>query len=160
MKTLLVTLALLNGCVESTPSAPYVHVISNLEDSALLDGVRAWEPLGFSFGFQESSLPECPPRWWVSGETECQISVWVEVDPDIRKLTGSNALSNIDTKDIAIDSSLVIDPLGFSIAAAHEMGHVLLHTKKHTSSGVMSGTSSYITRTDKDLACEEILICL
>lgn len=70
-----------------------------------------------------------------------------------------DAASDIDTRDIAIDTR-VTDPVLLSVATAHEVGHVILFTKEHTTTGIMGGKTDHMSADDRALACRQIGICL
>ncbi len=148
---LLSLLSLLSGCVTALPPAPSVLL------SAPLPNSNAWHRLGFDI-VTDSELIDCPRRWYETGDVDCVIRINVTVSPDVLVLTGSEALANRADRWVAFDTSLTGQRL--DIAVAHELGHILLDTPKHTAGGVMGGSSAHPTAVDYELACESIGVCV
>lgn len=152
MKTLLVTLALLSGCLESLPEAPYVRLVAEESDPLYLEGARAWEPLGFKFGFEESGLDQCSLSWYLDDYSPCEITIGL--------LRATEPTRSYRDQRVMIIDSRIMDTFGLLRAVAHETGHIILNTSKHTSNGIMAGTSFFMSEDDYALACETIGICL
>ena len=126
----------------------------------VLDGARAWLPLGFTFSTDDVGLPTCRRDWHrASGVRGCQIVIFVVRDPALIERRGTDALSNRDASTVTIDSR-VTDRDKLRTAAAHEVGHIILDTAEHTVGGIMGGASRYMHAVDKALACRSIGVCL
>ena len=145
------------GCAQPEPS-PRVRVSvvdGSPELPEYLDAVDAWAPLGFvdvsfwAFG----DTRECPRRWNETGDVDCQITLEL-----IRDVMPESALSDIALRGIAI-SEAVSDQRALLISVAHEVGHILLDTPRHTVGGIMSGTTWRLGDADRALACETIHRC-
>lgn len=152
--------AFLAGCVNSGSSLPEIHVLAiegQDQLSAYRGGAGVWSQLGFSVG--SSDLPECARDWYETGETECAITILVTRDPLLRERTGTDALSNRTDRTVAIDSELT-NEYNLIVAVAHEVGHIVLDTPKHTQGGVMGGASARLERVDYELACSTIHVCV
>jgi len=157
MKIILTLSLLLAACVADRPSAPAVRLITTLTDSVV--GVSAWEPLGFDVSANDSELPECAYTWYRTKTTSCQITIGIVIDPLLREHTGTLALSYRDQRTIVLDDD-IREREALLVAVAHESGHILLDTPKHTSRGIMGGTSWHMWDEDRTLACETIDICI
>lgn len=140
---------LLVGCVASDEIEPAPAVVL-VEDPA--DPPLGWEALGFTFG--DAGLTECSLVWYRDGETDCQITIGIVRVPMLRERTGTNARTFRILRLVEIDSRL--DGYALEIAVAHEVGHILLDTPKHTTTGIMSGESVEVSDQDRRLACESI----
>lgn len=152
--------ALLVGCVDSGPSLPEIRITAIEGQEQLTeyqDGALVWSALGFSVG--NSDLPECERRWYETGNAECAITILVTRDPLLRERTGTDALSNRTDRTVAIDSELT-NEYNLIVAVAHEVGHIVLDTPKHTQGGVMGGASARLERVDYELACSTIHVCV
>lgn len=146
---LAVLIAVLSSCT-GRPAAPAVHLITDAPGD--LEGARAWEPLGFDVALEESGLPECGLGWYVYGETDCEITIGV-----VRTPVPTRARSYRDQRRVELDPSL--NERATRFAMAHEVGHILLDTPKHTVGGIMGGSTYWLTAVDRALACETIHIC-
>lgn len=82
------------------------------------------------------------------------VVIWFQRDPHLITRTGHGAMVDRSTRVVTIDSSLV----GFNllVASAHEVGHVVLDTPRHTTCGVMGGYDVVLCDQDLALACEII----
>lgn len=121
-----------------------------------LEAARAWETLGFDVDMGAyGDMRECPRRWYVSGDIDCQITLEVIREPMLRERRGTDALSDIAARGIAIDTR-VADRVELTAAMAHESGHILLDTPEHTQGGIMGGASIVVTDVDLELACRTI----
>lgn len=155
-------LAVLSSCT-GRPAAPAVRLIT--DDPRDVDGVSAWEPLGFDVSLEDSGLVECDLGWYVPNEgteipesgIDCQITIGVRRVPILRERAGTNARSFRDQRLIELDPRL--DTFGLLYALSHESGHILLDTKLHTQGGIMGGSTYVLTDVDRELACETIHLC-
>jgi len=122
---------------------------------AYVDGADAWEALGFTL--VEEPLVECNRGWYASDprQVDCTITIGVVVDPGLIERLGSDAAANRAFRTVYIDD----DNHAVVRALAHEAGHILLDTPRHTHGGVMGGASTELRDVDYALACEAIGVC-
>ena len=155
-KTIL--LAFLVACTsESLPQLPAVRLVvpGEFHEDYLL-GAKAWEELGFDVELGvPGELVECQ-RGWYHGDFNCQLTIGVVVDPLLKERTGSDAASDRNARAVLLDDTRT----EYLIAVAHEVGHIVLDTPRHTHGGVMGGSSSVLRDVDFQLACETIGVCL
>ena len=59
-----------------------------------------------------------------------------------------------DTDTILIDSAL--SGFRLAVAVAHEVGHIVLDTPRHTHCGIMGGEDTQLCDEDRALACQQI----
>lgn len=161
---MLAIISILVGCgsTPDKPQAPYVHVIM-LDKSPFLEeyveGPSAWAPLGFEVSADDSGMEECGDSWYKFGMLDCQITIGIQTNPLLREKEGTDAKSDRYTRIITLDPE-VMDHYPLLISVAHEAGHILLDTPKHTQGGIMGGATWWMKQVDKDLACESIRICI
>lgn len=144
------------------PPQPYVQV--DVEEIPYqrewLHGARAWQPLGFEIRHEPSPLPECDRRWY-EDTVDCQIIVRFVLEPHLIEHTGSDGAANRGLRRVYVDDSVLAQTSEYQlILAAHEVGHILLDTPRHTAGGIMGASSSSMQDVDYDLACEAIGVCL
>lgn len=161
MKWVLTLLAFLACTVPSRPVAPAVHVVA--PEGLLpeyLDGASGWAPLGFDVSGESSGLVECQRRWYASQSDtrDCQLTIGVVVEPGLIERTGSDAAASREFRTVFLDDSLAGERL--LQAVAHEAGHILLDTPRHTQGGIMGGVSYTMWDVDRELACETLGICI
>lgn len=125
--------------------------------SGFMAGARAWQELGFSVSTVDAGLPHCPALWSMLHDTDCQISIGVYAIGGLVALAGTEAMADRATRIISYDRSVPTDRL--SIIGAHEVGHILLNTPRHTRGGVMGGAASVLRDQDRALACEAARLC-
>jgi hypothetical protein len=117
------------------------------------DGCEAWAELGFRF--RDPPRVECGRRWYDDAQTDCTITIGIVVQPDLIERTGSDAAAQRDFRTVYLDD----DNHDVVLSVAHECGHILLDTPRHTQGGVMGGASRDLTGVDYELACETIGVC-
>lgn len=158
--------AALAGCTTTEP-APHVRIAVvdafgySEQLPEYLEGTRAWEPLGFDVAFGGRSDHECPRRWYDGTDVDCQITIELVRVPHLVETEGSKALSEIARRGIKIDTR-VIDRVELLGAVAHEVGHILLDTPRHTTGGIMGGQGWQMLAPwpDLELACMTIHRCV
>ena len=158
----LILLSALVACTKPTPPRivmPHVRLTGTVEPF-MLDGARGWTPLGFTFSTEDTGLPVCARYWYrAGGSRHCQLEIFILRDPALIERRGTDAMANRDSRVITLDARL-IDRDALRIAAAHEVGHIVIDTPTHTKGGIMGGASRYMNATDRALACTSIGICL
>ena len=145
------------GCVSSEQTLPTIRIVTwpgQPQVSEYLDGALVWSPLGFGATLDEQDQPECARGWYVTGETDCVLTIGVQRVPNLRETAGTSALSNRAERSVVIDSRL--SGYDLILAMAHETGHIVLDTPSHTQGGVMGGASTRLEQVDYELACEAI----
>lgn len=147
----------LAGCAGDELVAPHVALVGDVNDD-IATGARAWARLGFRIHEGEVDGAECARRWYDLRDFECVITVTVVRDPRLREEYGTNALADRLSRSIAIDARET-SPTVLRIAGAHEVGHLVLDTGRHTLGGVMGGSRWRLTDVDLELACDQIGIC-
>lgn len=169
-------LALLSACgpgehppppdAPDLPDLPYVHVDAFDRAAEFVVAARIWSGLGFDAGDAPSGLPECPRDWYLAPPNQrgdCEISIVARIEPVLVEKTGSDGFANRVSRDIFVDDSLWIQhgPIYRAHIMAHEFGHVLLNTSAHTPTGIMSSqATTFLSDDDRDVACQEIGVCL
>lgn len=138
-------LAMVSGCsVEREPARTYALVpLANDNCDDLPPGARGegWEQAGiFEVGVDE------------------QPDVIIHVDAGIsnlRERVGTYAMSDRSQRVIYLDARL---GTGFDldVAAAHEIGHVVLDTAEHTHCGIMGGEDTSPCDEDLELAARRL----
>lgn len=161
MKTflLLITIALV-GCAE--PDRTHVHIIvpeGAARDSQLIDGANVWLQLGYVASWDDSGEPECE----TVGDADCQITVGVKREIGLADNYGIDGATDRKLRVITIDAQW--SEWNLLAIMAHESGHMLLDTWRHTPPGeraVMAarGAEWYPQPADYTLACETIGVCL
>lgn len=158
--TVLAAAVLLSACLDHTPDRAHVWIdaVDAGEDGGAqyLRAARAWEALGFAVDLESSGAPSCGAE----RDASCEVKIELYRPSDLVETHGSDALSLIGTRIVAIDARMV-DPGRLRIAVAHEVGHVLLHTPGHPrvargEMAIMAGTWSLITDLDRAFACESL----
>lgn len=149
------------GCPRPTPTPARMHalrlvVVGDTERPIYQQGASAWAELGIEIGFQDRGLPECPQRWTTSAR--CQITIGIVRVDGLREVAGTNAKANRATRRIEIDTDVTAE-LELRAVIAHEVGHVVLDTPRHTVGGIMGGSDWMLHDVDRALACETIGIC-
>lgn len=149
------------GCAVEVPAAPQVYVRAPYDPMlpVYTAGPDAWSPLGFEAVTDDPGTPECARDWYVHRTTDCKITMWIYRVPDLVETAGTQAQTDPTTRAVSIDSRLV-DPLHLQIAVAHEAGHILLDTPRHTQGGIMGGADCVMHDVDYQLACETIGYCV
>jgi hypothetical protein len=163
MKMLLTALVLLVACGDNAaPNAPLVYVRQLAPDvtprDAYLDAAAGWSPLGLEFTFDDPGMLQCEGVWKAGDDPNCEIVVWLQRVPGLVQTAHTKALTDPETRTIDIDAS--VDGWDLKVAFAHEMGHVVLHTKMHTQGGIMGGVDDRMWDVDRELACETIDVCV
>jgi hypothetical protein len=162
---LLVFIASLVGCA-SQPKGPtailrfYDPAAWSAKDKRDVEaGVIAWQSVGFVGGIElKTNLPRCPNDWYKRSPqvTECVIEIGVIRERGL--MVNHQVMGQADrvTDTIHVDSLLFNFDLIHVIA--HEVGHILMNTSKHTAKGVMlsGGWEWWLSVEDKALACETI----
>lgn len=168
MRWLVVVVLSFAACVSSSrPDAPAVHVIplravqgdTPALDPLVVTAIVAWEPLGFDVSADDTGTRECDLHWHAGDPIDCQITIGVIRPPDLIEREDKLAESNRDQRIVWIDARLV-SPRYLSIASAHEAGHVLLDTPRHTEGGIMGGFDDVMHDVDRALACETVGLCV
>lgn len=176
MRGVLSVLLLSGACAGTTyPDNPIVVLRYDGElRIEYLDGACAWEPLGFRVYLADEPeaadaggqiAPECGPRWYQHGSRDCQITIDIVVDPLLLERSGTDAAAFSATRVVLLDDRLLEADTGpasryLRTAVAHEVGHVVLDTGRHTQGGIMGGATSVMRDVDYELACETIGTCL
>lgn len=120
-----------------------------------MTAANAWRPLGFAASLEDPKLPECGRRWYADAAAlPCKITIFVLVDPTLLAVAHVGAQSDRTSRTVWIDAST--DPYRARYALAHEVGHIVLDTPKHTLGGVMGGSTYWLMPVDYALACESI----
>jgi hypothetical protein len=121
------------------------------------EGLAAWRSLGFVTSVEKTSqLPPCPNNWAAQGLTDCVLVIGLSSLPGMMVNHKARGWADRVTDTIAIDSIIGGSELVHVIA--HEVGHILLNTSKHTTHGVMNsgGWMRNLSAKDRALACETI----
>ena len=100
----------------------------------------------------------CARNWHNTGPIDCAITIDVGRDPLLVEKFGTQALSNRGERTVLIDARLT-DRDRLRVAAAHEIGHIILDTPRHTQGGIMGGSAWVMRPVDFALACETIGVC-
>ena len=143
------------GCAE----APGPRVALSAEEPLpeYVEAAQAWEAIDFTVELGTfGDMPECSRHWYQNDETDCQITITI-ARIETRETYGTDALSNISQRAVAIDWRIV-DRAELMTATAHEVGHILLDTHRHTRGGIMGGQGwkMFAPWPDKQLACMTI----
>jgi hypothetical protein len=158
---LIVLLLVLGACGVAAPPAPVVYVRQLEPDptprGSYLNAFAGWAPLGFEFTFDDPGMPECP-TWRAGDDPDCEVVVYLFRVPNLVGEGGTGALTDPNTRAISIDTTL--EGWRLAVAAAHEMGHVVLRTGRHTQGGIMGGDDDRMWDVDYNLACEAIGVCV
>jgi len=134
-----------------------VHLTGDADEQTV-EAARAWDPLGFGAQLEDPELPSCERRWYDAQQYDCQISIFVVVDPEMISRGGPRAMADRAHRAIWIDASVSEHDARYALA--HEVGHIVLDTKLHVAHGVMGGQTHWLTADDRALACESIGVCL
>jgi hypothetical protein len=155
---------LLVACAAARPVGPtaVVRLVAPQEWSAddrarIADGLSAWRELGFDTLVEAATdLPRCPNNWMFTRRVDCHIAIGLRRELQMDARYGVRALTDRATDSVSLDSRIHGDELAHVIA--HELGHVLLNTGKHTTHGVMvtGGWMWALSAKDRALACEAI----
>ena len=149
------------GATATRPPAPHVHLL--LDDPSYRDeamaAAAAWEPLGFTAAYDGSGMPECARFWYAMGTVDCELTVRVVIDPNLLAIEHVTAMTDRTHRVIWLDAG-VVEHFSAMTALAHELGHILLDTPKHTAGGIMGGSTWWMKDVDYALACETIGICV
>lgn len=162
MRSLALLLAATACTTEAPPPAPLVSIVPDSAGPHVEydQGLAAWARLGFTPG---DNGVECPRDWYVAGEVDCTITIYIALWPQFKERYGHDALTDRATRGVIIDdrySGRLLVHL-----AAHEIGHVLLDTGhlQPGQVGIMSGEGLTETKAwpaDYELACESIGYCV
>lgn len=158
MRFAALAIALLSACL---PERAHVWLDVYADpDPVYIAGARAWEELGFTVELESAGLPDC----LAERDAGCEIRISVARPPDLIETRGSDALSVVGLRQIAIDAR-VTDPGKLRVRVAHEVGHIILATGEHpelTRRGelsIMAGNWSLVTELDRDFACRVAELC-
>ncbi len=157
----LVTTALV-GCPRPVPTptvqehAIRLVIVGDEPRPIYLQGANAWSELGLDVGYEDRGFPECPQRWTTS--PRCQITIGIVRVDGLREAEGTDASTNRLARRVQIDTD-VTNTFRLLSAVAHEVGHIVLDTPRHTVGGVMGGADGVLHDVDRQLACETIGIC-
>jgi len=158
-----IALLVFAACAEP-PSAPRVRLVV-ADGSPVLseyeEAPQAWSVLGFDIALDDGTTErECPRRWYEMADVDCQITITI-VRGYVLERYGSNAVSDLGLRGVFIDFRLT-EYADLMSAMAHEVGHILLDTSRHTRGGIMGGQGwrMFAPWPDKQLACETIHICV
>lgn len=132
-------------------------IVGDSQRDIYVKAASIWSVLGFTIGYQDAGRVECQRKWFDDKQT-CQYTIGIIRDPTLRQRAGTNAESNRDQRAVRIDSA-VVDQYQLMIAVAHEVGHILLDTERHTQGGVMGGSDWALGEVDRQLACETVKVC-
>lgn len=150
----------LAGCPKPVPTrqahAIRLVIVGDETRPIYVEAARAWRELGLDVGYEDPGMPECPQRW--PSVARCQITIGIVRAAGVRQEEGSDAAANRRERRIRIDTT-VTDPLKLRARVAHEVGHIVLDTPRHTVGGVMGGADWVLHDVDRQLACETIKIC-
>jgi len=122
-------------------------------------GALVWQDVGFKTQLEgTTSLPRCPNNWYQQSPqvTQCMIEIGVIRERGLMLNYQDMGQADRDRDTIRVDSSLINFDLIHVIA--HEVGHIILNTPKHTTKGVMlsGGWEWALSVEDKALACETV----
>lgn len=119
------------------------------------EGCEAWADLGFRF--REPPRVECARRWYDAdpAQADCTITIGVVIEPGLIERTGSDAAADRQARTVLLDDQ----NHDVVLSLAHECGHILLDTPRHTQGGVMGGASYELRDVDYELACATIGVC-
>lgn len=85
-----------------------------------------------------------------------ELVLWIDRYPHLREEVGSNGVRQ--GNHLTIDARVTGREL--LVVAAHEVGHAILDTSRHTSGcGVMGGSDVLLCEEDYIIACEEAGLC-
>lgn len=152
--------AAIAACLLAACAAPpeRAHVWLDVQadpDPMYLTAARAWDELGFSVELETAGLPECGAE----RDAGCELRIYLARPDDLVETEGTDALSLIGSRDVAIDAR-VTDPGKLRLRVAHEVGHVLLRSREHASGlAIMAGTWTEVTDADRELACRVAELC-
>ncbi len=144
------------GCPTPTPPRPKTHVRMIVQGASsnadLVASCNVWGSyLGLSCGFESSDQVECNRAWRHEGQI-CQLTLGLRFETGLAKSIGHRAESDRDLRLARFDASLLAGPrLDLQIAVAHELGHLILDTAEHTTTGVMAGTDVMLSAEDRAL---------
>lgn len=157
-------LLLLVACASARPQGPtaivrfYAPEEWTSEDRAhIADGLSAWRDLGFETLVEAASdLPRCPDDWFRVGRVDCVLVIDVRREAGLMTRYRARGQADRVTDTVFVDELLAGEELAHVLA--HEVGHVILNTPKHTTYGVMDsgGWLRRLTAKDRALACEAI----
>lgn len=159
---LAVTLSLAVACRPSGPIAPRrapVVVLGSGDGApiaaAFVAGARAWVAIGFTVTTADLELEACPRFWPSLHAYDCAIHIRVYAVDGLVESAGSEGIADRATRTITYDrGSARVSAIG-----AHEVGHIVLDTPRHTQGGVMGGAASVLRDQDRTLACEVARLC-
>jgi hypothetical protein len=143
-----------SGAPSARAAWPVVHLVGDV-NAASVEAANAWRPLGFVATLDDPKLPECARHWYADkASPPCKITIRVIVDPRLLEIAHTGAQSDRTGRTVWIDASTAPYPARYALA--HEVGHIVLDTPKHTLGGVMGGSTYWLTPVDYALACEAI----
>ena len=152
MKYAMLLMLAMFGCATDALDGPVVYVVGDDVDAAI-EGVSAWEPIGFYATADDPGLPECGRHAYDGGDP-CQITVAVFRDPRLLELAHTNGMSDRTHRTIWVDAA--VDAYATRYTLAHEFGHILLDTATHTHGGIMGASTYWMIDVDYELACIEL----
>lgn len=142
--------------VPARQHAIHLVIVGDTERPIYQQGAGVWSELGLEIGFRDRGLPECPQHW--VDVLRCQITIGIVRVDGLREVSGTNARADRRVRRIEIDTDVTAE-LELRASVAHEVGHVVLDTARHTADGVMGGADWMLHDVDRRLACETIGIC-